>query len=284
MVTILIAYFFALGIIIGSFLNVVILRHNTGKTLKGRSMCMSCKTSLKGKDLVPVLSFLIQKGKCRYCQSKISLQYAAVELATGILFAANFYMHVLIASSVLELTLSLLFTTILLALYVVIFVYDLKHKIIPNVFSFAAFGCAVLYGLISYLLFESNPFWFGGDAMTWVPFLIMNACGGLIFYILIYAVWKLSKGRMIGLGDAKLLLSIGTVLGLVYGLSAVFIAVWLGTVYALVLLLKQYLKRGAKHITMKSEIAFGPFLILGFLLVYFLKIDVTSIGFILENY
>jgi prepilin signal peptidase PulO-like enzyme (type II secretory pathway) len=70
----------------------------------------------------------------------------------------------------------------------------------------------------------------------------------------------------------------------VYGLSSIFISVWAGSLYGIFILFKARLRNGGKHITMKTEIPFGPFLILGFLIVYFSKIDVTNLGFILENF
>ncbi|MFA6602049.1 MAG: prepilin peptidase, partial [Candidatus Paceibacterota bacterium] len=79
--------FFIFGTIIGSFLNVVALRFNTGATLGGRSKCMSCGHQLTWKELIPVLSFLWQGGLCRNCRSRISRQYVLVELSTGLLFA-----------------------------------------------------------------------------------------------------------------------------------------------------------------------------------------------------
>ncbi len=78
---------FIFGLIVGSFLNCIIYRLQTDESfLKGRSFCPNCKHTLSWQDLIPIFSFIILKGKCRYCQNKISLQYPLVELATGILF------------------------------------------------------------------------------------------------------------------------------------------------------------------------------------------------------
>jgi prepilin signal peptidase PulO-like enzyme (type II secretory pathway) len=293
MLTLFVVYFFILGLIIGSFLNVVILRHNTGKSTGGRSACMSCKTQLTYKELFPVFSFLFQKGRCKNCKTKLSWQYPLVELATGILFAANFYYIFQQTTTMFELIVSVGLTSCIWALMIVIFVYDLRHKIIPDVFSFTAFGLSAVYVFLSTFIFENNLFivtnTFGTNAevyRAWIPaFAGMTTLGaGIIFYLAIYILWKLSKGRLIGLGDAKLLLSIGTILGIIYGLSAIFISAWIGLVYVIYLLLGQRLRKGSKHITMRTEIPFGPFLILGFLIVYFTKIDVTNISFILENF
>lgn len=300
-------YFFLLGIIIGSFLNVVILRHNTGKTTKGRSSCMSCKTQLTWKELIPVLSFLFQKGKCKSCGTRLSWQYPLVELATGILFAVNFYFLFQQSISFPQLIISVGLSSVVWALMVVIFVYDLRHKIIPDIFSWSVWGVSIVYILSSRLLDLSPRIYSGispllGEipgqaqddsfsllsnsffAQDDILFVLSHISAGLFFYFIIWTIWKLSKGRLIGLGDAKLLLTIGTILGLVYGLSSIFIAVWIGTFYAVFLMIKQRLNNKGKHITMKTEIPFGPFLIIGFLIVYFFHIDVTNLGFILENF
>jgi prepilin signal peptidase PulO-like enzyme (type II secretory pathway) len=298
MTTVLLIYFFLLGIIVGSFLNVVILRYNTGKGIKGRSMCMSCKTQLTWRELIPVLSFVFQKGRCKTCKTKLNIQYPLVELSTGILFALNFYFWLQNATSYTHLFFSLALTTCILALMIVIFVYDLRHKIIPDLFSFTAWGLSVVFiftiavipapvstsaGSVGIQSYDSWIPAFSG--MTAVQSVVLtHVLAGLFFYFIIWALWKLSKGRLIGLGDAKLLLTIGTMLGFVYGLSAIFISVWIGTLYAMYLLLKHYLDKRGKHITMKTEIPFGPFLIIGFLIVYFTHIDVTNVSLIFQNF
>ncbi len=300
MITIFIIYFFLLGTIIGSFLNVVIFRHNTGRSTGGRSACMSCKSQLTYLELIPIFSFLFQKGKCKKCKAKISWQYPFVEILTGALFAFNFYYLFLNAVSVSNFIVSIGLSSAILCLMVIIFVYDLKHKIIPDLFSFGAFGLSIVWVVLNFIIpIKNSVISAGSGIQEWIPafagmtrgitergviIFLINLSAGLIFYLVVYALWKLSKGRLIGLGDAKLLLSIGTLLGIVYGLSSIFISVWIGAIYAIGFLIYQRLVKGKKNITMKSEIPFGPFLIIGFLIVYFLKIDVTNIGFILENF
>jgi leader peptidase (prepilin peptidase)/N-methyltransferase len=264
---------------------------------------MVCKSQLTWRELIPLFSFLFQKGKCKNCKTKISKQYPVVEFATGILFALNFYYLFGQTNSMTGLVVSVGLTSSIWALMVVIFVYDLKHKIIPDVFSLSAFGLSVVYTFLITFVFKNNLFTLativGADSevyRAWIPafagmttsgigmITLLNLSAGIIFYIVIYLLWKFSNGRLIGLGDAKLLLSIGTILGLVYGLSSIFIAVWIGSLYAIFLLLKQRLSTKDKRITMKTEIPFGPFLIIGFLIVYFSKIDVTNLSFLLENF
>ena len=141
-------FLFILGLIIGSFLNVVIYRWNTGvsnwQRLNGRSKCLKCNKKLKWFELVPVVSFIIQRGRCRNCHSKISWQYLIVELATGVVFVL-----------VWQLDLSPLLTLIYLiisALLIVIFVYDLRHQIIPDLLVFKFIALAFIVALMQNLL------------------------------------------------------------------------------------------------------------------------------------
>ena len=129
--------FFALGLIIGSFLNVVIYRINTSKSLGGRSACMSCRNQLCWFELIPFFSFLGLKGRCRNCKTKISLQYPLVEFLTGMLFVfifLKFQSLLLIDPFVFLIT--FLYYVAMFSILMVIVIYDLKHKIIPDILSF----------------------------------------------------------------------------------------------------------------------------------------------------
>jgi leader peptidase (prepilin peptidase)/N-methyltransferase len=249
---IFILFIFVLGTIIGSFLNVVILRLDSEKSIvNGRSACPKCKKTLKWYELVPVLSWIFLLGKCGGCKKKISVQYPLVELATGVLFVLNYNLWN-------DQILFLVLTTVVLCLLVVIFVYDLYHKIIPDRFSYTL---GVL-GLIHMFLNFS-----GWDLLAPV-----------VFFLPFYLLWRISDGTWIGLGDGKLAFGFGGFLGLIYGLSAIVLSFWIGAVFAIGLMLLQRLRKGSNNITMKSEIPFGPFMIIAFLLVYFWKIDVIGIS------
>src|SRR5688572_11782095 len=112
---------FVLGLIVGSFLNVVGLRWNSGLTLGGRSFCHSCGKTLRWYELVPVLSYLLQKGRCRRCKTGVSWQYPLVELWTALIFITVPYIHIPV-----------------FCIFVVITIYDLRHKIIPDILVYTA--------------------------------------------------------------------------------------------------------------------------------------------------
>ena len=152
-------FVFLFGLAIGSFLNCVIYRLEKKQSfLKGRSYCPHCKHILSWQDLIPVFSFLILRGKCRYCRKKISLQYPLVELATGSLFLLIFiYFNNLLVTRYWLLVTGywLLITSFL----IIIFVYDLKHYIIPDKVIYLAIAIAFLYNLITgYWLLVTNNY------------------------------------------------------------------------------------------------------------------------------
>ena len=241
--------FFVFGSIIGSFLNVVILRYGTGRgVVRGRSACPHCRHELGIAQLVPILSFLFLGGRCRKCRSKISWQYPSVEFLTGLLFLGVF----LKSGGILDL--------IVLSLLVVIFVYDLKHKMIPDapVYTF------ILIALIE-LLF-SHP-------------ALLDLAAGPILFLPFFLLWFFSGGRWMGFGDAKLAIGMGWFLGFAGGLSAVVLGFWMGAGIGIMLLLI----KGGKKLTIKSEIPFAPFLIAGLWLVYFFNLDPVGLHLLLSH-
>lgn len=247
---------FILGAIIGSFLNVVSLRFRTGVGIGGRSKCMSCSKELKWYELVPLLSFLVQKGMCRKCKGKISWQYPLVEFISGLLFVMVFltfpplgYMQTVVT-----------FVQLVLACFlVVLVVYDIKHKILPDalVYSFD------LLALIS--LFVGGESWWhmpGWDSLLAGPLL------SLPFAL----IWLISKGNWMGLGDAKLVLGLGWMLGINAGINAVILAFWIGAVISVGWLFYTY-----KKFKPKTEIPFGPYLVLGMYIVLIFGVNVIDI-------
>jgi len=253
---------FFFGVIIGSFLNVVILRYNTGLSLNGRSGCLSCGKNLTWKELVPVLSFLFQKGRCRGCQSKISWQYPIVELSTGLVFmlSAWFFRD----------PFSVILSWIMFSLLIVITVYDFKHKIIPDAFVYTFIFLGLLKPFLEFLARTSfSPF---------EPF-IQALIGGALVSLPFLILWLLSRGRWLGFGDIKLALGIGVWLGVFKGFSAVILSVWLGAIVGLLLIAVSKLRlfRRRRRYTIKSELPFAPFLILGFFLHLIFSFNVFSL-------
>jgi leader peptidase (prepilin peptidase)/N-methyltransferase len=255
---------FCFGLIIGSFLNVVILRSGTGLRIsKGRSKCFSCNKTLVWYELIPLVSFVIQKGRCRVCGSKISAQYFFVELATGLALPAAFL--VLPVTPFLWINISqFVLVSALLCLYIVITVYDFRHKIIPDAFSYAA-------ALIALITIGLSAWANGSIDFTQV-------IAGPVLFLFFFFFWAVSKGKWMGLGDAKLALSVGWFLGLSQGVAAILLSFWLGSIITILIMIGQRLVNKAKGrsghaLRMKSEIPFGPFILLGFILVFLFSLD-----------
>lgn len=259
---------FGLGIIIGSFLNVVVLRMGSGKSFSGRSKCMSCGHTLRSYMLVPILSYLFLRGRCAFCRTKISPQYPIIEFATGLLVLLT-GMHYQISFIALEMLPYMRFSieAVALCTLVVIAAYDLRHKIIPDRLSFllAILGLAAL-GLRAYAgevpsmmpLFAHSPLW-------------LDLIAAPVLSLPLAAIWYFSKGKGMGLGDAKLMWGVGWYLGVAGGLSALFFSFWLATIPALAIL---FSKKGNLH----TEIPFGPYIALGTMLVYFFGWNVLNLG------
>lgn len=267
--------YFVLGTLIGSFLNVVVLRHNTGRGFMGRSSCFSCGHILAWYELIPVFSFLARLGRCGTCNSKISWQYPLVELFTGLVFLGIFAKYpslYLLASSGVGGILNTAFLMIIFSILIVIFVYDIKHKIIPDapVYTFIGLSFIGLFvGLPAGINTSVLPFQSGFHIA--MPYLWDIAAGPILF-LFFFALWFFSRGRWMGFGDAKLAIGIGWFLGLSLGISAVVFSFWIGAFISIVIILAQMLYN-KKGLTMKSEIPFAPFLILGLMIVFFLNIN-----------
>lgn len=252
---------FGFGVIIGSFLNVVIYRLHTGRSLQGRSHCLSCGVTLEWYDLLPLVSYVVLRRRCRVCESVISGRYFWVELLTGVLFAAT----ALVAASLLELALFWL----VMAVLVVVVVYDYYHLIIPDRLVLWLLGLAGVWLLLQ---------WWGGVALPHIGYDIAAALAGAGVYA---SLWLISKGQWLGLGDAKLALPLGLLLGYQHIFSLVVFSFWVGAVISVAVIMYQKLRRrGQPHLrflqqplTIKSEVPFAPFLVLSFLIIYFLGLD-----------
>lgn len=264
---------FIFGTIVGSFLNVVILRYNTGTSfLGGRSFCFSCGKKLSWYELVPIVSFVILRGRCHACGAKISYQYPLVEIATGLLFLLtifNFQFSIFKIGAIVD----ILYYWIIWSILIVISVYDLRHKIIPDLLAFL-FAVLSLTHLVATVgigkIFHTPHSW--------------DIFAGPLFALPFAALWFFSKGRWMGLGDAKLALGIGWFLGLIKGGTAIILGFWMGAVVGLSLIAASklpLLKAKGDIFSLQSEIPFGPFLVLGTVIAYFYNINVFDLGFVL---
>jgi leader peptidase (prepilin peptidase) / N-methyltransferase len=228
-----------LGLVIGSFLNVVIARVPEHQSLLGRSVCPRCATQIAAGDNIPLVSFVLLRGRCRTCGGRISWHYPMVELATAAALLAAFARF--------GLTPAFATASALLAALIAITAIDLAHQIIPDVISLpgivVGLAMAPLTGLTTWL-----------DAL-----LGALICGGLLLVVIVASRWFYSESHPeggMGIGDMKLGAMLGAFLGWRLGLFALLVAVVAGGVVAAGLLLA-----GRKGRT--DAVPFGPFMALG---------------------
>ena len=264
-----------LGLIVGSFLNVVIYRMNTGKGVGGRSQCLSCRKVLSWHELIPILSFAWQRGRCRSCRTPLSFQYPLVELVTGVGFAlvAHTFFWILFVNRMVYIG-TLVFWLVFFCLAVVISVYDMRHKIIP------------LAGLIPLVILVVIGALFGG--FLGGSFILAGWKGvslaPLFSLFLVSApfafLWMYSDGRWIGFGDIEIMMLIGLFLGIIPGFSAIVLAFWSGAILLISLWIGMRLRKD-KHSSMSQHmnhaIPFAPFLLFGIFLVGVFGLNVFAI-------
>ena len=262
---------FIFGAIIGSFLNVVILRYNNGIFKKSRSECFSCSHPLSFLDLVPILSFFFLEGRCRYCKSAISVQYPLVEFLTALTFASTYL-------KLGEINFELFFYFIVWSLLIIIFIYDLRHKIIPNEIVYTLITISLLkvaYFFVINKIGLGEIFSFDDFSLNHTILLLSGPITASPFAFL----WLISRGKWMGFGDAKLALFLGWFFGFWGAISAVILAFWIGAVVGFLLILFskiELLSQKFKSFTIKSEIPFAPFLIIGFAIVFFADLNLLN--------
>ncbi len=234
---------FLFGLIIGSFLNVVILRLNTGKSTGGRSACMHCGKYLKATELIPLFSFFYLRGKCSRCKTRISLMYPIVEFLNGFLYAVVFYLY------------GFSYLTIIFAfiasLSLVISFYDIKHLIVPQKILNVLWFVSVIY--ILFKLFNSD----------YLILLYNVLLSQFIFSLPIFLLWFASKGRAMGFGDVKLTVPLALTLTPSEAYMAIIMSFVIGAFVSLLVLTVNNI-RGNGTIGMKTEIPFAPFLFAGY--------------------
>ncbi len=243
---------FVLGLLVGSFLNVVLFRFESGETVvSGRSRCNACRQTIAWYDNIPLLSFIFLRGECRQCGERISWQYPAVEFATAALFAlsgARLYVPGNTSSSI-----ELAFALGLIAILTIIFVYDLVHMEIPMAALWAGIFWAIL--MLFFLWYFSLPREMFFDSRLWDGLI-----GGGIAFLFFYALVFFSRETWMGMGDAWLALILGLVAGWQLLLPALTLAFGTGAVFGIGLILL-----GKKQ--MQSRIPFGPFLVAAVLFI-----------------
>lgn len=239
----IVVLFFIVGSIFGSFLNVVIDRLIVGQSILGRSYCDYCKRTLTALDLVPILSYIFLKGRCRVCKKRLSLQYPVIEGLTGALFAMVVYMQA--AANNLNPT-YLFYLLALACVMVIVATVDFKYSLIPTAFVFGASLFSLFY---NFFTLPSDVF-------------VTHVAAAFAAAIFFGAIVLFTKGRGMGSGDIVLAFLIGMVLGFEKMILSVFLAFIIGSIIAILLII--FGRKG-----FRQTIPFGPFLVIGFYLSFY---------------
>jgi leader peptidase (prepilin peptidase)/N-methyltransferase len=277
---------FLFGLCVGSFLNVVIERLPRGEDIvRGRSRCPQCGHELAGRDLIPLLSFALLRGRCRYCREPISVQYPLVELVTGALFAVG---GVSMCQCVNVSTLISALPFILYSSFLIpVFAIDLKHGIIPDRIVFPAialvggfrvigviWGIGEMWGKLRNDVGGLGPYLLNTDFFrhhAWFelrPFLF-TLVGSFILYSFFFILHSLFRGRALGGGDVKLAFLVGLITGFPSMIVAVFSAFLTGAIISVILMMLGKKKFG-------ETIPFGPFLVIGTYVALFWGDDIIN--------
>lgn len=230
-------YLFLVGVIFGSFFNVVGLRiPNHESIVRPRSTCPTCRRVLTPSELIPIISYILQKGKCKHCKKKISTIYPIVECITGCLFCITPFFMGWNGETVVAFT--------LISLFIIIIVSDITYMIIPDkILAFFAVLFVIERGLSPLL-----PWW-------------NSIAGAVTGFGMLFLIAIISNGGMGG-GDIKLFAVIGYVIGAKGMLLAFFFSCFSGAIVGIAFMAAGKIKKG-------NPIPFGPFICMGTLIAYF---------------
>ncbi|MDE2019518.1 MAG: prepilin peptidase [Patescibacteria group bacterium] len=276
-------FLFLLGLCVGSFLNVVALRYdgehfvfdprviNAGDE---RSHCPRCGKTLHWYELMPLISFAVQKGKCRGCGAKIGWQYPAVELLAGLIFVIVPWRIAQIVGSQYSLASSILWIISFLILLLISYI-DIRLGIIPDeleiILGIFALGIAILESVPGYLLVAGHSFLgpyasvFGFGQDIWVSHLIGMVAAFAFFELLVL----ITRGKGMGMGDVKLALPLGFLFGWPDIAVAIMAAFVIGAIVGIINI-------SIKKKTMGGTLPFGPFLALGAAFVFFIGLPAAK--------
>ena len=236
-------FFFIFGLIIGSFLNCLLYRLEKSEDfIAGSSYCPKCKHPLSWKDLIPVVSWIFLKGKCRYCKQKISIEYPLIEFATGILFVltslfvfANYPQFQLFHLS---------FYLVVVTSLLVVFIFDLRHYLVSEAVLLYTGIFVVVWRIIAFIL-EIHT-------LNNLLFYLLAAILSALFFWILYL---LTNKKGMGFGDIEIVFLLGLIVGFPDIFFVIFIASLLGSIIGLLAI--TFFKK-----TMKTALPFGPFLVI----------------------
>ena len=271
---------FCLGLAFGSFLNVITLRYSPERGffnrahVSGRSHCPHCHKTLSWYELIPLASYMIQLGRCRVCQKRLTVQYPIIEFTCGLLFlyapsvlrglflfaGQNYIWYWALASFIWIAALLFLLAA---------FIIDVRHYIIPNSVNLSIFIIAIIWIFVG-IYSGSLGSVYGGSFLkqfsaifpTFSSILINHIFGGIIAALFFFSMVIFSRGRAMGMGDVKLIGALGFLFGWPDIIPIMLLSFIIGAIVSAVLIIS-----GKKKIT--DKVPFGPFIVISTAIVFF---------------
>ncbi len=277
---------FILGIALGSLIDCLAYRSLTTETFFGRSYCDKCKKQLAWYDLIPIISYLSLKGKCRYCHKSLPIEFLLVEILTGLLVSLLFFIYLPANFPSLNpqtLTFTLLdlgFKSFIICILIIVLLTDLKKGLIPNRITYPSIIITFVYLLtisiskivllyfsmtndpLGKLLLPPHSDYFYRHALILLQPLGENLLASFLLGLFFFLLIVFTRGRGMGGGDFKLSIFLGLAFGLYNSLALLMLAFFTGSIVGILLLIFGQKKIG-------QTIPFGPFLTLGSLITLF---------------
>lgn len=250
---------FILGASIGSFTQVIATRLHVAPIIKGRSKCLSCGEALRASDLIPIISYFLLRGRCRYCKTPYGISSVVIEVIFGVVLLALYHFILRDSPTLLISTWWLVYYTLLFIVLGVMALYDRAHSFIPVSFLISFLSLTLLMLGIH---LKSSP-----SLETFIAPLIVAAP--------FFLVWAITKGKGVGFGDVILFFGVGAFFGIYEGLAVFILSVWMGAIVGVYY--KYVIAKGKQK---SSAIPFVPFIVFSFLIVLFTGIDIFSIAFL----
>jgi prepilin signal peptidase PulO-like enzyme (type II secretory pathway) len=241
-----------LGLIVGSFLNVVVIRKISEISIGGRSYCPHCHKQLSWYELIPVVSFLIQCARCRSCHARISWQYPIVELLTGVVFGISgwYLIGFFDVNRILLSVIGSLSFLVTIGAGIAIAVYDFKTRLVPLPWFLTLIASSILFLFIHMALVTG---------ISWIA--IMPHLLGILIAVPFLLLWLVSHGAWIGFADIEIIAWIGLWLGVMLGTSSILLAFYAGALVGIIIIIFTLVQGRSYHSVRKIPIAFAPFLL-----------------------